>query len=325
MADYNLNGSTIGWSQADVAEAFVQVQDSIVWTAMDTVIRAVAIFLVLSVVISAIQDAMHKPGGWDIHEISRQLFIGFFTITILTTFNFIINGVNSQFAQMEEELSSSPVLGQSTGDSFMTLVDDFYGRMLADETDQKAEEIADGDSEEDDGGLLSGLTSIFQFLANLGIYLERAIMKVITYPIMWIADFIYNNIYLLYMCGRYIYLLLLELVAPVAIICMLHPQTRGYFLTWTKNLFICHLLLPAFYLANYFSDLLGSRTFEWFANLRVDVAHVDNIGDAYVATTSLFGGTFAADAAYLIGAIVMMLVIKISMLNTVKSKIHNLF
>ena len=142
---------------------------------------------------------------------------------------------------------------------------------------------------------------------------------------MWIADFIYNNIYLLHMCGRYIYLLLLELVGPVAIICMLHPQTRGYFLTWTKNLFICHLLLPAFYLANYFSDLLGSRTFDWFAGLRVDAAHVDGPGDAVVATSSIFGGTFAADAAYLIGAIVMMLIIKISMLNTVKSKIQNLF
>lgn len=325
MADYNLGGSTIGWSQADVAEAFVQVQDSIVWTAMDTVIRALAIFLVLSVVVSAIQDAMHKPGGWDIHEISRQLFIGFFTITILTTFNFVINGVNSQFAQMEEELSSSPELGQSTGDSFMTLVDDFYGRLLADETEQKAEDLSDGDSDEDDGGFLSGLTGIFQAISNLGLYLERALMNIIIYPIMWIADFIYNNIYLLYMCGRYIYLLLLELVGPVAIICMLHPQTRGYFLTWTKNLFICHLLLPAFYLANYFSDLLGSRTFDWFADLRVDAAHVDDPGDAVVATSSIFGGTFAADAAYLIGAIVMMLIIKISMLNTVKSKIQNLF
>ena len=317
--------STIGWTQSDVAEAFIEVQGSIVWTAMDSIVRVMAVFLVLSTVISAIQDAMHKPNGWDIHEISRQLFIGFFVITILGTFNYIINGINSQFAQMEEQLSSNPSLGQSTGDRFMSLVDDFYGRMLADETQQKSEEIVDGGSNEDDGGFMSGLTGIFQGISNLGIYMERALMTVIIYPIMWIADFIYNNIYLLYLCGRYIYLLLLELVAPVAIICILHQQTRGYFLAWVKNLFICHLLLPAFYLANYFSDILGGKTFELFADLRVDAAHVDGVGDAFVATNSLFGGTFVADAAYLIAAIVMMLIIKISMLNTVKSKIHSLF
>jgi len=325
MAATNWGESTLGWTQSDVAEAFVEVQQSIVWTAMDTVVRVLAVFLVLSVVVSAIQDAMHKPGGWDIHEISRQLFIGFFTLTVLGTFNYIINGINSQFAQMEERLSSYPTLGRSTGDSFMSLVDDFYGRLLADETQQRSEEIVDGGDGEDDGGFMSGMTSIFQGISNIGIYMERALMTVLIYPIMWIADFIYNNIYLLYLCGRYIYLLLLELVAPVAIICMLHQQTRGYFLSWVKNLFICHLLLPAFYLANYFSDILGGKTFETFASLRVNQTHVDSISDGVIAVQSLFGGTFVADAAYLIAAIVMMLIIKISMLNTVKSKIHSLF
>jgi hypothetical protein len=50
------------------------------------------------------------------------------------------------------------------------------------------------------------------------------------------------------------WLLMLELIAPVAIMLVIHENTRSYFYTWLKNMLICYMLIPMFLLAEKFSN-----------------------------------------------------------------------
>ena len=62
--------------------------------------------------------------------------------------------------------------------------------------------------------------------------------------------------YLLYMFSscHYVYLILLELIAPVAVVCALDKSTFSYFQSWVRNMIICYLMIPALIIANLFAD-----------------------------------------------------------------------
>lgn len=63
------------------------------------------------------------------------------------------------------------------------------------------------------------------------------------------------------------WLLLLELIAPVAIVLMIHENTRSYFYTWLKNMIICYLMIPMFLLADKFSNEVAGFFMEGKENL----------------------------------------------------------
>lgn len=62
-------------------------------------------------------------------------------------------------------------------------------------------------------------------------------------------------LYFFFCAGRYLWLLMLEIVAPIAIVCILDDETKQYFQTWLKNMFICYLLVPFFLLADVFGEM----------------------------------------------------------------------
>lgn len=72
--------------------------------------------------------------------------------------------------------------------------------------------------------------------------------------LMGIGVFLFKYTYTFFILGRYMWLLLLELIAPIAIILIIHENTRSYFYTWLKNMIICYLLIPMFLLADCFSN-----------------------------------------------------------------------
>lgn len=57
--------------------------------------------------------------------------------------------------------------------------------------------------------------------------------------------------YFMYSMVREFYLILLEIMAPIAFACLLDKEYHSYFFTWLKYLVICFLMLPAFSIANY--------------------------------------------------------------------------
>lgn len=61
-------------------------------------------------------------------------------------------------------------------------------------------------------------------------------------------------IYGVFLCGRYVYLLLLEVAYPVAFVSLLNEDQAPRFYTWLGNMFTCYLMVPAFLIANAFAD-----------------------------------------------------------------------
>lgn len=66
----------------------------------------------------------------------------------------------------------------------------------------------------------------------------------------------YDYITTLFLATRYVILLLLEIVSPVAIACLYNKDLRSSFFVWAKNLFGCYMLYPAFVIVSVFSDLI---------------------------------------------------------------------
>lgn len=84
----------------------------------------------------------------------------------------------------------------------------------------------------------------------------------------WCNKYIYS----LFMVGRYFYLLMLEIVSPVAIVMLLSSDTKHFFFSWLKNMLFCYCMIPFFLLANNFADTVINSMFTgeitiWFALL----------------------------------------------------------
>ena len=67
---------------------------------------------------------------------------------------------------------------------------------------------------------------------------------------------LYDYITLMFICTRYLSLLLLEVVSPIAIALYYNQDTRNSFYTWMKSMFTCYMLYPAYVIASVFSDLI---------------------------------------------------------------------
>lgn len=68
--------------------------------------------------------------------------------------------------------------------------------------------------------------------------------------------FLYLSKYLFYLfsAGRYIYLMLLQIVSPIAIVLLLSEKTSMFFFQWLKHFIICYMMIPAFILSNTFAE-----------------------------------------------------------------------
>ncbi|WP_262249725.1 hypothetical protein [Parapedobacter soli] len=69
-----------------------------------------------------------------------------------------------------------------------------------------------------------------------------------------IVSFIDHWLFGIAITGRYLYLILLEMVSPIAVICLLSKDTQQYFYTWVKHMIVCYLLVPAFMVAHLFAE-----------------------------------------------------------------------
>lgn len=61
---------------------------------------------------------------------------------------------------------------------------------------------------------------------------------------------------LVFLCTRYLILILLEVISPLAIACLYNSDTRSSFYTWVRQMVGCYMLYPGFIIASVFSDLI---------------------------------------------------------------------
>ena len=65
----------------------------------------------------------------------------------------------------------------------------------------------------------------------------------------------YDYLMLVFLCTRYLILILLEVISPLAIACLYNSDTRSSFYTWARQMVGCYMLYPGFVIASVFSDL----------------------------------------------------------------------
>lgn len=66
----------------------------------------------------------------------------------------------------------------------------------------------------------------------------------------------YDYLMLVFLCTRYLILILLEVISPLAIACLYNSDTRSSFYTWARRMVGCYMLYPGFIIASVFSDLI---------------------------------------------------------------------
>ncbi|WP_175631628.1 hypothetical protein [Bacteroides acidifaciens] len=64
-------------------------------------------------------------------------------------------------------------------------------------------------------------------------------------------------VFFFFAAARYLYLILLEIVTPMAVVLYMDEKTRAHTHTYLKNLFICYMMIPAFLIANAFGSLIS--------------------------------------------------------------------
>lgn len=111
---------------------------------------------------------------------------------------------------------------------------------------------------------------------------------------------LYLSKYLFYMysSGRYIYLLLLELALPIAIVLALDDSTRGHFITWCKHLLICYLMIPAFLLSNNFAELFAKNIFGYGSESMMAISALGPVGLTVTLLLKLFLFSFSIKQLY---------------------------
>lgn len=88
-----------------------------------------------------------------------------------------------------------------------------------------------------------------------------------------IIVYIEKFIYAIFMSSRYLYLIILKIVTPIAIVCSLSESTIDITKTYLRNLFYCYLMLPCFLIANNFSEaLIEAMAGQMWATSKYDVS-----------------------------------------------------
>lgn len=90
-----------------------------------------------------------------------------------------------------------------------------------------------------------------------GQQLNEVIMLPMSMTIYTILLYATKYLFFFYASGRYLYLILLEIVTPLAVILYMEKETKHFTYAYLKNLFICYMLIPAFLIANAFGSVVS--------------------------------------------------------------------
>ena len=86
--------------------------------------------------------------------------------------------------------------------------------------------------------------------------LDTAFDSLLAGAVVSFGGFAYDYLMLVFLCTRYLILILLEVISPLAIACLYNSDTRSSFYTWARQMVGCYMLYPGFIIASVFSDLI---------------------------------------------------------------------
>lgn len=214
--------------------AYTRTKDYIIYSSFHTIMIAIVLFLIFMRLFDEYQKNITKNNHrLDFGAYWGQIKIYLLVCFIATSSGMVFNLVESICADLQTHLIND-FGGDTSNKSFQVMSDLVKKQVLA----VQAKEA-------------SGLTFDIPNVTDI-------IWQFLTATAMSIGVFLFKYTYTFFILGRYMWLLLLELVAPIAIVLIAHENTRSYFYTWLKNMIICYLLIPMFLLADKFSNEVAS-------------------------------------------------------------------
>lgn len=221
--------------------AYERTKEYIVYDSFNTVMIAIVLFLVFMKLFDEYQkNIANNNNTFDLGSYWAHVRIYIIVCIISTSAGVIFNLVENVFGDLQNHLIND--FGGDTSDkSFQAMRDLVRNQVLAVQEKEA-----------------KGLTLDFDIMG--------VVWKSITAVVMSIGVFVFKYTYTFFILGRYMWLLLLELIAPVAIVLVIHENTRSYFYTWVKNMLICYMLIPMFLLADKFSNEVASFFMEGAAS-----------------------------------------------------------
>ena len=229
-----------GWGDTlavdDIHNAYEQVKDMINVQAFQAIVCAIIIFAVIMNIYHQYDEIAHSEAGTPNGAHFFQLFGKQITVILVVAFLPVgLSLIEGIFCKAMDQLINGLTGGTGTYD-----IDDMF---------LKPCEKAYSETE------IGTLDEIKDFVSTVTSPL-KALDDVLARLAGMICAPIYMYMHILFLAARYMFLLLLELVSPIAIACLTMPDLKQHFYTWLRGMFCCYMLLPGFLMATLFSDAI---------------------------------------------------------------------
>ena len=209
--------------------AYLSLKTEGVLSATLYLVMAIAIMLIISEIIKIYLECSEN-GRPDMKLVLKLSSKYLFFLAIIGALPHCISLIEQLLASVEDSLLSSWGKAPDVGFSVLEKEYDAASQTMGRQGD------------------FFGIFSILQLDLAIDLLVTTAIKPWLCYGI--------KHLYILTVFGRYAYLLMLEVVAPIAIVCLISAKTEQYFYTWLKNMMICYLMVPFFMLGDAFINLL---------------------------------------------------------------------
>lgn len=211
-----------------IEDAYTQTKSYIVYDSFQTIMIALVLFLLFTKLWEEYQKNIGSGKRFDIAAYWGQMRIYVLACFIASSSGLVFSLTESVCADLQDALVTG-----INGDSSEAV--NSLTQLVNKQEERVSSQMILGISFDEIGPLSFIYKALSGLLLGLGISL-------------------FKYTYTFFILGRYMYLMMLELVAPIAIVLIIHDSTRSYFYSWLKNMIICYLLIPLFLLADKFSN-----------------------------------------------------------------------
>jgi len=226
---------------SSIEMVYEQLRGTIELEVMRGVVIAIAAILIIDRILREYKTGANENSGRpEMKSFTNMLYLYAFVFLIILLFPVLLSAVERTLGEMQQGFISN--IGTPA---------DYWKDAVKHLAEQKGIDP-------------EGPSPITDFWAFIDYYVSVAINPIF----YWFNKYLYS----FFMVGRYFYLLMLEIVSPLAIVMLLNEKTHQYFMTWGKHMMICYLMIPFFLLANKFADTIINSIFTgeitiWFALL----------------------------------------------------------
>lgn len=220
-----------------IEKVYEQIRGTIQISAMKGIVIGLAAILLIS---SFIKEYKARQGDsiehTDMRRFTDLIYHYVFVIAIIMLLPVLLSFIENALGEMQQHLING------AGTRYAS-----WQQQTKELMEQKMSENPEGPS------IMDGLFNWLDGLASM-----------IIAPIcFWMTKYLYA----LFIVGRYFYLIMLEIVSPIAIIMLLNENTRQYFMTWSKHMLVCYLMIPFYIFANNFADIIVNTIFDTHVNV----------------------------------------------------------